>query len=78
MKQISLHDYIKKGRTWEESFSTTDQRAVYQLLAQAMIRKYVHRAAGILRVMERNNYDGTRTVTIYYDSNCKSEYTVLA
>ena len=78
MKKISLHDYIKNGSKWEESFSTTDQKAVYQLLAQAMVRRYVHKAAGILRVLDRSNYDGTRTVTIYYDNNCKSEYIVAA
>lgn len=55
-----------KGK-WVTSMERGGEAAAMNLLA-AMVGHYIHKAKYIQRIMEHPNYNGTRTVTVYYNT----------
>ena len=76
MKEIKRVMYLKNGKNWKEGTTTTDQAEIYRSLANDMKAKFLHKCKYITRIADQCNYDGTRNITVYYDNNCKSVYTV--
>lgn len=77
MRKISRVFQIKEGRSWKETYRTEDQAEIYKSLAQELMNSKIFHSSYYKRMEQRNNYDGTRTVTFYQD-NGKSVYTVEA
>lgn len=77
MRKISRVFQIKEGRSWRETYRTEDAAQIYKDLAQELLSSKVFKAPYYKRMEQRNNYDGTRTITFYQD-NGKSVYTVEA
>lgn len=73
---ISEKVYLKDGNKWNERHTTEDPATVYESLSRVLRAKYIHRAAWVKRITDTTNYDGTRTITAYYDNGCKSVFTV--
>lgn len=76
MKTIGMKVYSKKGNKWIETYSTNDEHETYYSLARNLTSKYMHKATYIRSMKDVCNYDGTRTITAYYDNGVKAEYTV--
>lgn len=60
---------VKEGKNWIETYSTTDEVDVLEWLVNDLISKYMFKSRTIKRIKELNNYDGTRTITVYYEGN---------
>lgn len=68
----------KVGRHYIETFLCLDQFAVQEALMKDLIAKKLHGCSYIRAIFDRNNYDGTRDITVYYDNNTRRVYTVNA
>lgn len=77
MRKISRVFQIKEGRSWRETYRTEDPAEIYKSLSHELMSSKVFHASYYKRMEQRNNYDGTRTVTFYQD-NGKSVYTIEA
>lgn len=53
--------------------STND---VFVSLAHELHARYIMKVTYITRVTDRNNYDGTRTIIIYYNNDFRNVYTI--
>lgn len=53
-----------------------DRELVYKELCHDLWAKHICKATYIKRITDRNNYDGTRTITVLYDNAVKRVYTV--
>lgn len=75
-REISKTTYVKEGRTWEKSYTTNNSTEVYESLALDLINKKIHACTFIKSIKRTPNYDGTQTITVTYDNNCKTVYIV--
>lgn len=78
MKDIKRVAEIREGRNWRQTFVETDAAKVYEDLAHELVQKKLLGATYIKSIRECNNYDGTRNITVTYDNDCRSIYTVRA
>lgn len=86
MKTISRTMYKGSEAFWSIEVSdnnsidinTINERKIYKSLASDLLAKKVHKCTYINRICDRSNYDGTRTITVYYDNGTKSVYIVEA
>ena len=76
MKEISRTMYKKVGSKWEQTYRTTDELEIYKDFANALLCKKIHKCTYIASIKDRTNYDGTRTVTVYYDNGTKAVFIV--
>lgn len=77
-KEIARICYVKEGRTYKQTYKETDPAEVNKALMHDLINKKLHGCKYITSIKDRCNYDGTRTITVYYDNGVKNEYTVEA
>lgn len=49
---------------------------VHYMLMHDLIAKKLHNASCIKSIKDRTNYDGTRTITVTYDDNCRRIYRI--
>ena len=68
---------VKDGRSYRETYRTTDEAEVYKSFSSELMNKLVFKSPYYTRMTQYNNYDGTRTV-IFYQTNGRSVYTVKA
>ena len=74
---ICMKCYRKSEKgTWQLTSESNDARRVYESFGYTLMSKYVHKVKYITKIMDRNNYDGTRTITAYFDNGTKYVYTV--
>lgn len=76
MRDIMRIHEVKDGKAWRETFRQTDPAKVNEDLMRDLIAKKLHKAAYIKTITDRPNYDGTRTIIVTYDNQCRSIYTV--
>lgn len=69
---------VKENGKYTPTYETTDKTDVLEWLTSDLIGKYMHKATYIKRIQDKPNYDGTRTITVYYNNNSRSIYTVKA
>ena len=77
-KKITFTFYAPDGDHMTVAYETTDEKQVYTRLASELTAHYIHKAAYIRRIVDRSNYDGTRTTTVYYENARKGVYIVAA
>lgn len=68
--------YIKEGRTYKESHTTTDAAIVYQRLTGDLIAKKINACTYIKSIKRVNLYNGYQKLTVYLDNGVKIEYIV--
>ena len=77
---MESREYQRKyGRKWETVHIMRDgmhKEEIHELLMKELISKYLWHATYIRRIVDRNNYDGTREVTVYYDNDSRAIYTL--
>ena len=73
MRQISFKVVSPEHVT---TFETTDPSTIWERLAQDLIAKKMHKCSYIRSIKDVNNYDGTRTITVYEDNGYKGVYTI--
>lgn len=66
----------KDGKQWITTYETEHAETIHNNLMHELIAKYLHHAGYIRRITDKTNYDGTREITVYYDNNYKTVYTV--
>lgn len=76
MKTIQRIVEVKTGKKWNVSRITTDELEVYQSLSADIIAKKINGATWVKSIKRINNYDGTQNITVTYDNDCRSIYTV--
>lgn len=76
MKEMRRLVETKRNGKWEVSLTVTDKNEIWEGLAKDLIAKKIHKATWIKSVQDKPNYDGTRNITVTYDNNVRSIYTV--
>lgn len=76
-KTVCCEIMVKTGKTYTTSAIWRDSELVYKELSHDLWAKHIAKAAYIKRISDRNNYDGTRTITVTYDNSVKRIYTVI-
>ena len=77
MKEISRIVELKTSKGWEVHHTETEKTEIYEALARDLIAKKIHHCTYIKSIKRVCNYDGTQTITVTYDNNCRSIYTVV-
>lgn len=68
---------VKQGREYVETYRETDRAAVYESLAEDLVRAKLCGCTGY-RFARHNNYDGSQTITVGYDNGVRRRYHVTA
>lgn len=76
MKEIKRVAEKKVNKKWVETFTCTDELEVYKALTSDLIAKKINACQYIKTIKRTPNYDGTQTITVTYDNDCRSIYTV--
>lgn len=76
MRKIQMTTYVKNENKWNVHNVCTDTAEIYKSLAEDLIHKKLHACKYITSIKDECNYDGTRTITTYYDNGVKREYIV--
>ena len=77
-KKINLVNQIRLSNgEWQTTFIHSDELEVYKRLAEDLVAKKLHECRYIKRITSRNNYDGTREITVTY-GNARTIYTISA
>ena len=74
--EVSKQTYVKNGRNWELTNTTTDSATVYKDLAQAMISKKINCCLYIKSIKRVPLYNGQQRIDILYGNGVKVVYTV--
>ena len=67
---------IKEGRTWRESYASTDPAAVYQDLAGDLIAKKINCCSYIRSIKRTCLYNGFQKIVVSYDNGVRATYIV--
>lgn len=76
MKEINLIIEIKNGKKWVQDTVITDETLVYKYLANDLISKKLNGCNYIKTIKRVPNYDGTQTITVTFNNDTRSIYTV--
>ena len=76
MREIKRVVEIKKDNKWNKTYEVTDEKEIYESLAHDLIAKKMNGCTWIKSIKRTQNYDGTITMTVVYDNNSRSLYTV--
>ena len=74
--EVSKTVYVKILRKWEVSHTVTNETEVYDSLAHDLINKKIHCCNYIKSIKHTPNYNGTQTITVNYDNDCKAVYII--
>jgi hypothetical protein len=76
MREINLVVEIKNGKKWVKDTVFTDETLVYKYLANDLISKKLNGCTYIKTIKRVPNYDGTQTITVTFNNDIRSIYTV--
>ena len=74
--EVSKQTFVKNGRNWELSHTTTNTAEVYKDLANALISKKINCCLYIKSIKKIPLYNGLQRIDILYDNGVKVVYTV--
>ena len=74
--KVNMTIEVKNGKKWDVSRIVTDELEVYQSLSADIIAKKINGATWVKSIKRVSNYDGTQNITVTYDNDCRSIYTV--
>lgn len=76
-KNVSCEILVKVNGKYSTSAIWRDENLVYKELSHDLWAKHVAKVTYIKRITDRNNYNGTREITVLYDNGVKRIYTVV-
>ena len=68
--------YIKENNKYIETYTTTDETRIYQLLTNDLISKKINCCNWIRSIKRVNLYNGYQKITVLQNNGCKSEYII--
>ena len=68
--------YIKEGKNYIETYSTTDAETIYKRLAAELIAKKINCCNWIRSIKRVNLYNGYQKIIVLETNNCKSEFII--
>ena len=74
--EVSKQVYVKNGRNYELSHTTTNSEEVYKDLAQALISKKINCCLYIRSIKRIPLYNGFQRIDVLYDNGVKVVFTV--
>jgi len=77
MRDIEYVVYKKDSKgNWKVVRVEMREEEIYKQLARDLIAKKINECTYIRLIKRKQNYDGTITITIYYDNDVKRTYTI--
>ena len=76
MESTKCEIMVKAGKGYKTNAVWHDYELCTKELCHDLWAKYISKCLYIKRIIDHNNYDGTRTVTVIYDNGVKRIYTV--
>lgn len=73
---VSRTVQVKSGRTYVDTYKSTDYEEVYRNLSSELTAKYINKCTWVKRIIRTPNYNGTDTIVVYYDNDSRSKYIV--
>jgi hypothetical protein len=67
---------VKHGKKWSPENEITEETLVYKYLSNDLIAKKLNQCSYIKTIKRTPNYDGTQTIVVTYNNDCRSIYTV--
>ena len=78
MKTEYMKTYIREHGAWKCEWETDDPAEVHERLMHDLIAKKLHKCSYITSIKDYPNHkDDTRTITVFHDNDCKTEYRVI-
>lgn len=68
--------YIKDGKNYVETYSSTDPETIYKRLTSCLIAKKINCCKWIRSIKRVNLYNGYQKITVLQDNGVKDEYIV--
>lgn len=75
-REIKKEVQVKQGRNWVAGYTSLNAADVYSDLSHDLIAKKLNSCTYIKSIKRTNNYDGTQTITVNYDNETRSIYTI--
>ena len=76
MRKEELRIEAKSGHTWQHLRTVTEPEEIFRSLAHDLTAKHLHHAPYVRRICDKCNYDGTRTITVYYSDDVRRVFIV--
>ena len=64
------------GSKWTFNSINRDAGLVYEYLSNDLIAKKINKCTYIKSIRRYQNYDGTATITVLYNNNCRALYVI--
>lgn len=74
--EVSKTVYVKEGREWKQSHTTTNAAEVYKDLADALISKKINCCLYIKSIKRIPLYNGLQRIDVLYTNETKVTFTV--
>ena len=68
--------YIKNGKKYIETYSSTDPETIYKRLTSCLIAKKINCCKWIKSIRRANLYNGYQKITVSQDNGVKEEYII--
>ena len=68
--------YIKDGKNYIETYTTTDLETIYRRLANTLIAKKINCCKYVQSIKRVNLYNGFQKITVFENNGCKEEYII--
>lgn len=78
MTKASVEIKVKVGKKWETTYTNKNVKDVYRRLSEDLIAKKMHKCSYISRITDRNNYNGTRTIEVYYKNGANDSSNIIS
>lgn len=75
-QEVSKQIFVKNGRNYELTYTTTDSATVYEDLAQAMINKKLNGCSYIRSIKRIPLYNGFQRINVLYTNDTKVTFTI--
>lgn len=68
--------YIKNGKNYIETYSSTDPETIYKRLTNCLIAKKINCCKWIRSIKRENLYNGYQKITVLQDNGVRDEYII--
>lgn len=68
--------YIKDGKKYIETYSSTDPETIYRRLTNSLIAKKINCCKWVKSIKRENLYNGYQKITVFEDNGVKEEYII--
>jgi hypothetical protein len=75
---INVTTEVKKGKTYEATYTNDNAAEVYERLAQDLISKKLNECRWIKSIKRVQLYNGFVKIIVTYDNDCRNTYTIAS